>query len=137
MYKLIGKDGKEYLSEQKGQFGGHRKMKIYGRLDCPSALRHIAAGQYVSHRVFFADEATALSAGYRPCGVCMKEHYNLWKGGRLMTHALEIVPVLNESAVCSVRQANGETRSLTADKLRDTPIPDELGEGIEKLPDEN
>ena len=131
MYKLIGKDGKEYLSEQTGQFGGHRKMKIYGRLDCPSALRHIAAGQYVPHRVFFADEATALSAGYRPCGVCMKEHYNLWKGGRLMTHALEIVPVLNESAVCSVRQANGETRSLTADKLRDTPIPDELGEGIE------
>ena len=48
-----------------------------------------------------------------------------------MTHALEIVPVLNESAVCSVRQANGETRGLTADKLRDTPIPDELGEGIE------
>lgn len=131
MYKLIGKDGKAYLSEQKGQFGGHRKLKIYGRLDCPSALRHIAAGQYIPHRVFFADEATALSAGYRPCGVCMKEHYNLWKGGRLMTHALEIVPILNESAVCSVRLANGGTKSLTLDKLRDASIPDELKEGVE------
>ena len=91
MYKLIGKDGKEHLSEQKGQLGGHRKLKIYGRLDCPSALRHIAAGRYVQHRVFFADEITALSAGYRPCGICMKEHYNLWKGDRLMTHALEVI----------------------------------------------
>lgn len=68
MYKLIGKDGKEYLSEQNGQFGGHRKLKIYGKLDCPSALRYIAAGHYVQHRVFFADEETALATGYRPCG---------------------------------------------------------------------
>lgn len=131
MYKLIGKDGKEHLSEQKGQFGGHRKLKIYGRLDCPSALRHIAAGHYVQHRVFFADEVTALAAGYRPCGVCMKEHYNLWKSGRLMTYALEVAPILDESAVCSVRLANSETKKLTTDKLQDTPIPDGLKEDIE------
>lgn len=131
MYKLIGKDGKEHLTEQKGQFGGHRKLKIYGRLDCPSALRHIAAGHYVQHRVFFADEVTALAAGYRPCGVCMKEHYNLWKGGRLMTHALEVAPILDESAVCSVQMANGETKKLTTEKLQDIPIPDGLKEGIE------
>ena len=68
-YKLIGADGKEYLSEQKGTFGGHRKLKIYGRLDCPSALRHIAKGHYVHERVFFSDEATAIAAGYRPCAV--------------------------------------------------------------------
>ena len=41
-------------------------MKIYGRLDCPSALRAIAAGGYVASRVFFADELTAVAAGYRP-----------------------------------------------------------------------
>jgi methylphosphotriester-DNA--protein-cysteine methyltransferase len=34
------------------------------------ALRAIANGGYVSHRVFFADEPTAIAAGYRPCGVC-------------------------------------------------------------------
>ena len=34
-------------------------MKIYGRLDCPSALRAIAVGGYVASRVFFADEPTA------------------------------------------------------------------------------
>lgn len=56
-----------------------RKKKIYGRLDCPSALRYIAKGQYVQHRVFFKDEETAIKAGYRPCGVCMKEAYKRWK----------------------------------------------------------
>lgn len=44
LYKLVGADGKPYFSEQKGTLGGHRKLKIYGRLDCPSALRHIARG---------------------------------------------------------------------------------------------
>lgn len=131
MYKLIGKDGKEYLSEQKGELGGHRKLKIYGKLDCPSALRYIAAGQYVQHRVFFADEETALAADYRPCGVCMKEHYNLWKGGRLMTHALNVSPVLDEAAICSVQLANGEARTLATDKLKGTPIPNQVNTGIE------
>ena len=79
MYKLIGKDGKEYLSETKGTLGGHKKLKIYGRLDCKSALRYIAKGQYIKYRVFFADEETAIQAGYRPCGVCMKEKYKIWK----------------------------------------------------------
>lgn len=77
-YKLIGADIKQYLSDTPGTFGGHRKLKIYGRLDCPSALRYIAKGQYVKYRVFFADEATAVAAGYRPCGVCMLEAYKRW-----------------------------------------------------------
>lgn len=79
MYKLIGKDGKQYLSETPGTLGGHKKLKIYGRLDCPSALKYIEKGQYVKQRVFFADEETAIAAGYRPCGVCMKEKYKKWK----------------------------------------------------------
>lgn len=78
-YKLIGKDRKTYISTVPGTLGGHRKLKIYGRLDCPSALRHIAKGHYVEHRVFFADEETAIAAGYRPCGICMKEAYKKWK----------------------------------------------------------
>jgi methylphosphotriester-DNA--protein-cysteine methyltransferase len=31
------------------------------------------------HRVFFADEATAIAAGYRPCGACLRERYAEWK----------------------------------------------------------
>ena len=77
MYKLIGPDGKEYISEEKGTLGGHRKLKIYGKLNCPSALRYIAKGDYVQHRVFFKDEETAIAAGYRPCGICMKEQYEI------------------------------------------------------------
>ena len=79
MYKLIGTNGKIYFSSEPGTLGGHKKLKIYRHLDCPSALRHIRNGNYVQHRVFFADEATAIAAGYRPCGICMKDKYIKWK----------------------------------------------------------
>lgn len=79
IYHLLGGDGKEYDSLIPGTIGGHSKLKIYGRLDCPSALRYIKKGQYVKHRVFFADEETAISAGYRPCGICMRDKYLIWK----------------------------------------------------------
>ena len=75
MYKLLGADGKQYLSETPGAFGGNSKQKIYGRLDCRSALSTIRRfpGSYEEYRVFFADEKTALAAGYRPCGNCMRK----------------------------------------------------------------
>jgi methylphosphotriester-DNA--protein-cysteine methyltransferase len=62
----------------RGTVGGHRRSRIYGRLDCPSALRAIANGGYVRHRVFFADLAAAVAAGYRPCARCMPEQYGDW-----------------------------------------------------------
>jgi methylphosphotriester-DNA--protein-cysteine methyltransferase len=30
--------------------------------------------------VFFSDEATAMAAGFRPCGACMRQRYTEWKG---------------------------------------------------------
>lgn len=76
-YKLLGADGNKYESEAPGTFGGNGKLKIYGRLDCPSALSAIKnfPGSYEETRVFFADEKTALAAGYRPCGNCLREKY--------------------------------------------------------------
>ena len=50
-YTLLGADGRPYQSTDKGLWGGHRHTKIYGRLDCPSALRAIARGGYTRHRV--------------------------------------------------------------------------------------
>ena len=81
-YTLIGPDGRPHRSTVKGRWGGHRRSKIYGRLDCPSALRAIAGGGYVAHRVFFADEATAVAAGFRPCAVCCPQRYQAWKAAR-------------------------------------------------------
>lgn len=78
-YRLINSEGKEYESKVKGTLGGHKKLKIYGKLDCPSALGYIAKGQYVKNRVFFIDEKTAIEAGYRPCSRCMREEYKKWK----------------------------------------------------------
>ncbi|GAA4906683.1 metal binding Ada-like protein [Actinomycetospora succinea] len=79
-FRLLGADGRAYLSRTPGAWGGHRRHRIYGRLDCPSALRWLARGHYARHRVFFADEATARAAGYRPCAVCLPDAYRRWAG---------------------------------------------------------
>jgi methylphosphotriester-DNA--protein-cysteine methyltransferase len=84
-YTLIGADGSPYASPTKGTLGGHRKNRIYGRLDCKAARRALGTGRsYEQQRVFFADEATAIAAGYRPCAVCLPEEYQQWKakGGK-------------------------------------------------------
>lgn len=81
-YTLIGPDGRPYRSAAPGTVGGHRRGRLYGRLDCPAARRAIARGGYVAHRVFFADERTAVAAGYRPCAVCLPDQYARWKRGR-------------------------------------------------------
>jgi hypothetical protein len=82
-YTLIGRDGQPYESPVPGTLGGHRAGRIYGRLDCPNALRWIARGHYVKQRVFFADEETARAAGYRPCAVCLPEAYAAWKSAQV------------------------------------------------------
>jgi methylphosphotriester-DNA--protein-cysteine methyltransferase len=81
-YTLVGADGRPYPSTVRGQWGGHRATKIYGRLDCPSALRAVARAAYVRHRVFFAEEATAVAAGYRACAVCCPDRYRAWRAAR-------------------------------------------------------
>ena len=82
-WTLISTDGRPCPSDRPGTLGGHRRNKLYGRLDCRSALQALARGGYQAQRVFFLDEATALAAGYRPCAVCMPERYRLWKAGEL------------------------------------------------------
>ena len=79
MFTLVGPDG-PYVSEVPGTLGGNSKRKIYGRLDCWSAKRWVGKG-YEETRVFFADEETAIAAGYRPCGNCMRDEYRAWKKG--------------------------------------------------------
>lgn len=77
-YKLMSING-QYLSKIPGTLGGNKKLKIYGKLDCKSALNWIQKGKYVNNRVFFESEEKAIEAGYRPCGICMKKEYQKWK----------------------------------------------------------
>lgn len=74
-YILMAADGSFYFSSEPGRFGGYwrGKTKIYGRLDCPSAIRWIKRGHYVRYRVFFATADDAIAAGFRPCKVCHPE----------------------------------------------------------------
>lgn len=78
-WTLLDADGRRFRSAVPGTLGGHRRSRIYGRLDCPGAARAIARGGYVSHRVFFLDETAAIGAGFRPCWLCLREAYRRWK----------------------------------------------------------
>lgn len=78
-YTLIGADGRPYASESKGLYGGNARTKVYGTMDCPVALSFLRRGFPPRHRVFFADEETAIAAGFRPCGACLRERYAVWK----------------------------------------------------------
>lgn len=78
-YILTDENNNQVLSSIPGSFGGHKKLKIFGRLDCPSANSHLGKGQYAKNRVFFLDEKSAIEAGYRPCAVCMTKEYRKWK----------------------------------------------------------
>ncbi|MDB5000797.1 MAG: hypothetical protein JWR76_1874 [Mucilaginibacter sp.] len=56
------------------KLAGNLKLKIYGTLNCSSGKRI-----KTENRLFFESETEATSAGYRPCGHCMKEAYQKWK----------------------------------------------------------
>ena len=75
-------DGRRYESSVKGLFGGHRGDRVYGRLNCPAAAAALSRGGYAASRVFFADEADAVAAGYRPCAACLPARYARWKTTR-------------------------------------------------------
>jgi hypothetical protein len=81
LYTLLGADGVPYQSPEKGSYGGHGRTKVYGTMDCPVALSLLRRGFQPRHRVFFADEETAIAAGFRPCGACQREKYRAWKAG--------------------------------------------------------
>lgn len=61
---------------KKIRFGGNRKLKIYGTLQCNSGKK-----MKRENRVFFSAENEAIQNGYRPCGHCMKQEYKIWRGG--------------------------------------------------------
>jgi methylphosphotriester-DNA--protein-cysteine methyltransferase len=76
-YRLLAGDGTEFMSRLPGRLAGNRRLRIYGRLDCPSAIRALPRG-YAARRVFFLDETAAMAAGFRPCGRCLPRAYRTW-----------------------------------------------------------
>lgn len=80
-WRLLGADRRVHDSPVPGTRGGNRRLKIYGRLDCPNALRWLAQGHYARNRVFFADKTTAVAAGYRPCAICLPAEWRRHEEG--------------------------------------------------------
>lgn len=71
-YRWLNSEGNIYLSPTKADYGGHLRLKIFGRLDCRSALSWIRRGHYVKYRIF-SSEIEFQKAGFRPCKVCTKK----------------------------------------------------------------
>jgi hypothetical protein len=97
LYKLVGADGLLYQSPVPGTAGGHARLRIFGRLDCPSALRFLSIGHYRKHRVFFADADVAIAAGYRPCARCLGEAHAAWKNPSLRAQSGLVAALANLS----------------------------------------
>lgn len=55
-------------------FGGNKKLKIYGKLNCKSGKR-----MKRKNCVFFQSKKEALQNNYRPCGHCLRVAYKKWK----------------------------------------------------------
>lgn len=55
------------------KFAGNSKLQIFGVFDCKSGKR-----MKLENRVFFESREDAITAGYRPCGHCMKLEYKKW-----------------------------------------------------------
>lgn len=62
------------IKQKEIYFGGNKKLKIYGTLNCASGKR-----MKKENRVFFISEKEALENGYRPCGNCLRKKYKIWK----------------------------------------------------------
>jgi hypothetical protein len=113
-YRLLDVNGDTVTSNVPGLLGGNRRLKIYGRLDCPSARRALPNG-YAKRRVFFADEATAIAAGYRPCAVCMPVEYRRWKtsmpptGRTLRARRIRALGAAVALALCVARPSHAQS----------------------------
>jgi methylated-DNA-[protein]-cysteine S-methyltransferase len=117
-YTLIGTDNRPYATTTPGTLGGHRADRIYGTLDCPGAERAIARGGYVANRVFFADEPTAVAAGYRPCATCLPTEYRTWKERRAMPlHHTTVTSPIGELLLL------GDDEGLCAIRFDATDVP--------------
>jgi hypothetical protein len=81
-WTLLGSDRRPFESKVPGTLGGNGRARIYGRLDCASALRALREGGYAEYRVFFLDADSARAAGFRPCGTCLRDEYTVWKAAQ-------------------------------------------------------
>jgi methylphosphotriester-DNA--protein-cysteine methyltransferase len=74
--EISDQDLRKQIKQKEILFGGNRKLKIYGMLQCKSGRR-----MKKENRVFFISGKEATKKGYRPCGHCMKNEYQKWKNG--------------------------------------------------------
>ncbi len=74
--EISDSDLRSKIKRQEIYFGGNKKLKIYGLLNCKSGKR-----MKRENRVFFSTENEATENGFRPCGHCMKTEYKNWKNG--------------------------------------------------------
>lgn len=93
-HTLIGADGKPHVSAEKGILGGRRGTKIFGRLDCPAALRAHCPRQVRQPPSLLRRLGNSHPSRYRPCAVCMPDAYQTWKARQANTPSTTRPPQL-------------------------------------------
>lgn len=112
-----------------GSFGGHKKSRIYARLDCRSAASWLERGKYVSNRFLFLEEPTPQQAGFRPWSVCLPERYDAWKA-RLESQHTEL---LGAAGLAHSRRQLQEPRRREGMPQGLSPSPFELELELSKI----
>lgn len=73
---LTDYDVRLLIRNNKINYAGNSKLKIFGLLACPSGKRMKKV-----NRVFFKSEQEARHYGYRPSGNCLPAQFKEWKNG--------------------------------------------------------
>jgi hypothetical protein len=74
--------------------------------------------------LFFLDEATALAAGHRPCALCRRAEYNLYRQAWAKAQGLATPPKATEMDFHLHRERTRRDRSKLTFRARVTELPD-------------
>ncbi len=72
-FKYMDSNGEIYYTNKLGKIVANIKTKVFGDPRCYNR-------KHLSNPVYFTDELSAISAGFKPCPYCMKELFDAWNG---------------------------------------------------------
>lgn len=64
----------ELIESKQIVIAGNKRFKIYGLISCKAGKR-----MRPENRVFFMSTEEVNQKQFRPCGICLKNVYNIWK----------------------------------------------------------
>ena len=114
------------LCDEAGKLA-RRRWRLKGWITCQlrfKGWRRPVMQPGVWTELFFLDEATALAAGHRPCALCRRAAYNLYRRASARTQGLAAPPKAIEMDVQLHRERIGRDQGKRTFRARLTELPD-------------